>query len=322
MWLVFAPLLVAVAVAGMLVGVLQAGVRFSGKALEPNWEKLSPSKGWSNLLSQKSAMRGVMAVAKLLAIGALVAWTLSGRIGVIAASGQVSLISAIDVAWDLAVHVMLVVSTGLFVVGIADYFYQRIRHEEELKMTRQELTEEHKRDEGDPQIRARLKKLRREYVQKQMLRDVPRATVVLTNPEHFAVALRYDRLTMPAPVVVAKGADLLAQRIAKIARENGVPVLQRKPLSASAVRLDVRWATDSRIHVPGDRRSAGLRLRAETRALSDKARGKIARSLRPQQQHGVRRVGHPAKSVAGGVGGLQDAGGQWRDRGDQLGELA
>ena len=127
-------------------------------------------------------------------------------------------------------HVGIAVGVLLTLLGIADFLYQRWQHEQDLRMSREELKEERRQEEGDPHMRARIKKLQRE-MGTRMMHDVPTADVVLTNPTHYAVALKYDRATMPAPVVVAKGADHRAFRIMEIARQHNVPVLERKPLA-------------------------------------------------------------------------------------------
>ena len=138
---------------------------------------------------------------------------------------------AIRSTWGLAVEVGIAVAGALVVVGICDFLYQRWQHEEDLKMSLQDLKEEKKQDEGDPQVKSRLRKLQRDAARLRMLQDVPSASVVLTNPTHFAVALRYEQGVSKAPKVVAKGEGLLAKRIARIAREHGVTVLERKPLT-------------------------------------------------------------------------------------------
>lgn len=225
------PLVLVVMAASLFVGVLQAGFHISTQVLAPDWERLSPVKGLTNLFSQRAAMRGLMAILKLVGITAAIYWMLKDKLPGFAASGRATLPLATYLAWNTAITVAISVSLGLLAIGLVDYLFQRVRHEEELKMTRQEVRDEMRREQGDPQIKARLRKLRRELVQRRSLQDVPQATVVLTNPTHLAVALKYDRASMAAPVVVAKGADVIAQRIIAAAREHGVPVLERKPLA-------------------------------------------------------------------------------------------
>jgi flagellar biosynthetic protein FlhB len=126
---------------------------------------------------------------------------------------------------------MIRVCIGLLVIGIADFAYQKWKYIDELKMTRQEIKEEHRETEGPPEIKSKIRQIQIQLTRKRMLRDVPKANVVLVNPTHIAVAVRYDTKTMDAPVVVAKGAGELAEKIMKIARSYGVPVIRRPELA-------------------------------------------------------------------------------------------
>jgi flagellar biosynthetic protein FlhB len=128
-------------------------------------------------------------------------------------------------------HVCLIMAGMLLAIGMADFLFQRWQHEQDLMMTKQEVRDESKQEEGDPQIRGRRRRMARENLKLQMLRHVPEATVVLTNPTHYAVALKYDRDTMTAPRLIAKGKDAFARRIADLARQHDIPVLERKPLA-------------------------------------------------------------------------------------------
>jgi flagellar biosynthesis protein FlhB len=129
------------------------------------------------------------------------------------------------------VRVLWSAAAAALAIGLGDYAWHVWRREQRLKMTRQELKQEQKEEGGDPHLKARMRKTQREIARRKGLKDVPTATVVLTNPTHFAVALRYDRNSSAAPVVVAKGSDALAKQIVRIAKQNGVPVLERKPLT-------------------------------------------------------------------------------------------
>jgi flagellar biosynthetic protein FlhB len=215
----------------LAVGLAQSGFHVSAKPLEANWERLSPATGWSKLLSWDGLMRGLSVMLKVAVVGAVLMWYLSDRVHLLALLGAGSVGKGLAAGWQLALETALVIAGGFFVIGAADYFYQRLRHEQKLMMTRDEVKREHKEDEGDPHVRARLRRLQREAVEKRMIQDVPKATVVLTNPTHFAVAIRYDRFTMAAPLVIAKGSDRFARRIAEVARQHGIPVLERKPLA-------------------------------------------------------------------------------------------
>ena len=214
----------------LTVGGWQAGFRMTGHPLRPNVERLHPSKGWSRIWSSQSVVRGLLAVGKTAMIGSIIALVIYRQGDSIVAASNGSVRNAVGQCWSIVEQVALVVALSLVALGIIDYFFQRWRHEQNLRMSRQELKEERKDEEGDPHVRARIKKLQREAARNRMMQDVPTATVVLTNPTHLAVALKYER-GMAAPTVVAKGAGHVAHRIVNLARQHGVPVLERKPLA-------------------------------------------------------------------------------------------
>jgi flagellar biosynthetic protein FlhB len=134
---------------------------------------------------------------------------------------------------------MLTAIVVLSIFAIADFAYQRWQYSRDLRMTKQEVREEHKEMEGDPKVKARIRSLQREMARRRMMQEVPKADVVITNPTHFAIALKYDSATMGAPAVVAKGANLLAEKIKEIAKAHGVPVFEDKPLAQSLFKLEL-----------------------------------------------------------------------------------
>ncbi len=218
-------------VAGVAVPALQVGFQLTPGLMALRWDRISPAQGWSRFLSQGAFLKGLIAVFKVAAIALVTWWVLRDRLVQIAGLSDAPLVTATSVGWRLIVQLGLAVAGALVVLGLADYAYQRWRLEQSLRMTRQELKEELKREEGDPMVKARIRKLQRAAAQKRMFQDVPKATVVLTNPTHLAVALRYDAGAMAAPRVVAKGAGFVAERIVALARQHGVPVLERKPIA-------------------------------------------------------------------------------------------
>jgi flagellar biosynthetic protein FlhB len=218
-------------IVALATGVLQVGVHFVPGLAAFKWERLAPAAGWSRMFSAASAFRGLLALLKVAVMAGVVYWVIKGRSTQISELNEVNLTTSTHQAWTTAIRLALAVAGALAILGLADYGFQRWRHEQSLKMTRQELKEEIKREEGDPQIKARVRKLQREAAKKRMMGDVPRATVVITNPTHLAIALRYDRASMTAPKVVAKGAGHVAQRIIDVARNHAVPIVERKPLA-------------------------------------------------------------------------------------------
>ncbi len=224
-------LMIVLFLVGIGVVAAQVGFHISWKPLIPDVGRLSPARGWQRLISARSLVRGALSIAKFAVLAALVLWLVGAAREGIGMTGVGTLPQAIRFAWNLTIRLALTISIFMIVVGLIDTLYQRWSHERDLRMTRQEVQQERREEDGDPQMRARIKKSQREIAMRRSIQEVPAATVVLTNPTHIAVALKYERGVMSAPRVVAKGADLFALRIRKVARENGVPVLERKALA-------------------------------------------------------------------------------------------
>lgn len=226
--------------AAIVINVAQAGVRFSTDKLTVDWSKAMPSQ-FQRLFSWNKLTVALILICKIIVVGAVAWWILRHRGGEILQFSEQPLVTTLSRTWSLILRLAIGLAGSLFVIGAADYAYQRWQFERSLYMTKQEVKEEHKREEGDPQIKARIRRMQRETAQRKMFQEVPKATVVVTNPTHLAVALRYDPKTMIAPKVVAKGAGFIAKRIVEIAKENGVPVLERKPVARAlfkAVKVD------------------------------------------------------------------------------------
>nr|BAL53943.1 flagellar biosynthesis protein FlhB [uncultured Planctomycetota bacterium] len=230
-------LLLMIALAGLATHLAQTGLLFVPGLVSWHVERISPATGWARLVSWSAVWRTGLACGKVILLMVVGWWALSGRGEQIASWSDIPLAVAVPEVWSLAMRLALYAGLCLLALGLADYAWQRWRYERQLMMTRWELKEELRQDEGDPHMRARLRKLMREMSQRRMLQDVAQATVVLRNPTHVAVALRYERTTMSAPQVVAKGAGALAERIIEIARHHGVPILERPPLAQALFRL-------------------------------------------------------------------------------------
>ena len=234
MWqgaVVLGLMLLSLVVVAILFGGGQTGFRITFEPLNIKWERLNPVQGFSRLFSSQSLVKGLLAVVKISALGVIIYWIVSSRMPLIENAGRLTVDAAIDVAWQTILRMMAAITLALFVTGVADYFFQRWRLMQKLRMTKQEVRDEKREEEGDPQIRAKIKQMRVDRVKATMLREVPTATVVLTNPTHIAIALRYDRHSGGAPTVVAKATGALAKRIVRIAEEHDIPVLERKPIA-------------------------------------------------------------------------------------------
>jgi len=229
-------ILAALLLIGLATGLIQTGFNFSVQKLLPRWQRLSPADGFRRLWSTQTLVRGLLAVAKAAVVLLIAAWIVSSRTDQLRSLMHGTLADAAAAGWYLTMRLGMAIAAALVLLGLADFAYQRVRLEMSLRMSRQELKEELREEEGDPHMRARVRKLQRELAQRRMMEEVPRASVVVTNPTHIAVALRYDRTRMAAPKVVAKGKGHLAKRIVEIARRHAVPVIERKPLAQALYR--------------------------------------------------------------------------------------
>ena len=233
-----APLLIGMVLAVVVVDVLQVGLVFNGKRLQPNHGALNPVKGFGRLFGKgRSPVQGAIALAKLLLVGFVAYSAVHDRLPLILTAQQLEFIQIFGLGATVVYAIGIRIGVVLLVLAILEYAYERWRLEQELKMTKQEVKEEMRRMDGDPRVKQRRRQLAMQMMKEQLKKDVPTADVVVTNPTHFAVALRYDAATMHAPRVVAKGQDFVALRIREIAIANGVPILERKPLARALYKM-------------------------------------------------------------------------------------
>ncbi len=230
------PVVIGLVVIALLNGYFQVGVLFTLKPLQPSLSKISPIKGLARMFSLRSVMRLVMSLGKVgmvMAVATVVIYFDMPKIVSLMnlSAGQV-LIAAADIVWWLAVKIAVV----LLLLGILDYMYQKWQHEQDLKMTKFEVKQEMKQMDGDPLVKQRRAKVARQLALQRLQQHVPQADVVVTNPTHYAVALKYDGKTMSAPRMVAKGADYMAMRIRQIAVGVGIPIVERPPLARALYR--------------------------------------------------------------------------------------
>jgi flagellar biosynthetic protein FlhB len=231
-----APVLGTALVVGVLGHVLQVGMFFTANPLLPRLSRLNPGAGISRLFSPQAAMELAKAALKLAIVGAVAFSSLRADIDVLFTLGELGVGPFFAGVAGMAAGLLLKSSLALLILGGADYFLQRWQHERSLKMTKTEVKEEARQQEGDPKIKARIRSMQRELSRRQMMAAVPKATVVITNPTHLAVALSYERGHTLAPKVVARGAGYLAERIKTLAKEAGVPIVEDKPLAQTLYR--------------------------------------------------------------------------------------
>lgn len=212
--------------------VMQVKWKVTGKPLMPKLSKLNPISGFKKLFSLEKVMDLVKAITKIAVIVALSYAMIKDKVENIFIlyqydSLQVSLVLVGNEVLDLGVRI----SAVFLVVGFADLLYQKHKFKKDMRMTKQEIKDEYKQTEGDPQIKGRIKQKMREASQRRMMQRLPEADVVITNPTHFACALKYDKEVAEAPVLIAKGADYVAAKIKEAAREHDIPIVENKPLA-------------------------------------------------------------------------------------------
>lgn len=214
-----------------LVSLVQVGWKVTTKPLEPKLSKFNPINGFKRIFSKESLFNLVMSMIKLLVIGIIVYNSIKDEANKLFILYDISLNQAVGLVGNIIINTGLKISIFYLLVGIIDWAYQTHKFKEDMKMTKQEVKDEYKNTEGDPQIKGQQRRRMQEASQRRMMQDVPKADVVITNPTHYAVAIRYDAEANRAPLVVAKGEDYLAQKIKEIARENHVQIVENKPLA-------------------------------------------------------------------------------------------
>jgi len=228
--LALAPFLAILVLAAIALNIGQSGPTLSSAKLKPRLSVLNPVAGAKRIFSKDGLVSLAKAFAKMGIIAGVVYFTMRGQMAAIATMPAMSVAQASALLASLAFDIAIRAAAVLFLLGAADYAWQRRQWLGRLRMTKEEVRRELKETDGDPQIKAAMRR-RRQSLLNRMIAAVPKADVVVTNPTHYAVALKYDPVTMPAPIVVAKGERLLALRIREVARKHGVPVLEEPPLA-------------------------------------------------------------------------------------------
>lgn len=228
---IISPIVVVIAAASILACIAVSGLNFSTQAINLKWNAINPVSGFRRLTNARSLVRLIISIAKLLLVSIIVWLYLRSKLETLASlrwAWSAGFIGAVaKMIFALCVRVGIV----LFVIGIAEAFYQRWKHTRELRMTRQEVKRERKDDEVSPELKARIRRIQIQMSTSRLRQEVPKANVILVNPTHVAVALRYEAKSMDAPVLVAKGADYLADKIREIGQAYGVPIVRRPELA-------------------------------------------------------------------------------------------
>lgn len=225
------PLLAVLFIMALLSNYLQVGVLFSTEKITPKLEKIDPIKGLGNLFSKQTLANVVKSIFKITVVTWVAYVEIKQAIPDILQLVDQSILAIIVFIAKISFWIFLKSTLIIAILAVADYAFQRWQFMEKMKMTKQEVKDEAKQTEGDPMVKGRIRSIQMEMAKQRMMSEVPAADVVITNPTQLAIALRYDTMTMSSPVVVAKGAGVIARRIKEVAEENKVPIVEDKPLA-------------------------------------------------------------------------------------------
>lgn len=224
------PVFALVFVIGIASSLFQIGFLTTSEPLEPNLNKINPINGLKRMFSLQAVVEGLKAVFKMCVIGSIVYSILKTEILRTPFLIHFSIPDLMHYFGDISFRLIFAVAIGMAALALFDYGFQRWDLEKKMRMTKQEVKEEVKTREGDPQIKARIRRIQRELSNKRMMQQVPKADVIITNPTHIAIALKYDA-GFPAPQLIAKGADRVAEKIRELAKEHNIPIVENKPLA-------------------------------------------------------------------------------------------
>jgi flagellar biosynthetic protein FlhB len=218
-------------IAALIPAILQNKFVFAVENIKPKWEKLSPMKGFGRIFGKRALVEILKNTLKLIIVGIAVVMVVLPYTDHFEVLTHATPLVSLEFAGKMAGRMMIAATIILFLLAIIDYFYQRFVMLKNLRMSKQEVKDEYKQQEGDPQIKAKVRQIRRERARKRMMANVPKADVVITNPTHYAIALVYDPDKMQAPKLVAKGVDEVARRIRELAEKHKVPIMRNPPLA-------------------------------------------------------------------------------------------
>ena len=232
MLLYLSPIFVSVFIAVIFSSFAQVGsFVLTGEQMKLDISKLSPLKGFKRIVSVKSFVEFLKGIFKIVLVGSFVGFIILADVKELSQYQELSVAGILGQLQTMIAHILILVTIIMAAIAAVDFAYQKYHHYTSLKMTKQEVKEEYKQSEGSPEIKQKLRQLRHQQSKKRVQQTVPEATVVITNPQHYAVALKYNPKAMETPIVVSKGLDLIAQRIKQIAVENDIPIVESPPLA-------------------------------------------------------------------------------------------
>jgi flagellar biosynthetic protein FlhB len=228
------PMFVVCSIVGIIMNWLQVGWHPTAKPMRPKFSKLNPLKGFKRIVSMQSLVNFVKSMLKLLAIGTVVYYILSSEIDTIPRMLDTDFIVVVGYISGLIITLGISIGCLYILIALFDYSYTKWKHERDIRMSKHEVKEEWKQQEGNPQVKQKIKQKMREVSMRRMMQNVPQADVIITNPTHYAVALKYDMMGMGgAPVLVGKGVDFMAKRIKEAGIEHNIPIVENPPLARS-----------------------------------------------------------------------------------------
>lgn len=225
------PVFITTVIISFVVILYQVKWKVSGKAMQPKFSKLNPVNGLKKLISKDKIVELLIELVKIVIVSYLAYSTLKNEWKTLLLLYDLKLEQAILLIGNLAINFGLKASMVFLIIGIGDLFYQKIKFRKDMRMSKQEVKDEYKNTEGDPLIKSKIRAKMREVSQRRMMQALPTADVVITNPTHLAAAIKYDKTTSEAPILIAKGADYLAQKIKEVAKENHIEIVENKPLA-------------------------------------------------------------------------------------------
>lgn len=229
--ILIAPIIIIAFMVAFVCDVVQVKWRITPDTIKPKFSKMNPISGFKKFFSVSSLVELVKSLAKLGLIGYIVYSYLQDKWQYLFGLYHMSLMEVIQMLADIVTDMGIRIAAVYMIIALLDYIYQKVKFSHDMRMTKQEVKEEYKQSEGDPQIKGKIRQKMREVSQRRMMQALPQADVVITNPTHYAVAIKYDPKVADAPLVIAKGEDYLAQKIKQIAKDNNVEIVENKPLA-------------------------------------------------------------------------------------------
>ncbi|WP_438432457.1 flagellar biosynthesis protein FlhB [Gorillibacterium sp. sgz500922] len=229
--LLLAPIFLVSVLVALLANFFQVGVLFTGDPMKPKFSKINPLQGFKRMFSPRALVDFLKSILKMTIVGFVVYQTFWSERGKLLVLGQVPLRESLSYVADLTVGLGIKIGVILAILAVLDYFYQKFDYEKNLRMSKQDIKDEYKKSEGDPLIKGKIREKQRRMAMQRMMQEIPNADVIITNPTHFAVALKYDASEMAAPRVIAKGADYVAQKIKERGKQHGIVLMENKPLA-------------------------------------------------------------------------------------------